>query len=326
MVVVTGATGHIGNNLVPLLLERGHAVRALVHSNRGRLNDQQVDVVMGDVRDRASLDRAFEGAEVVLHLAAKISIVGDPDGSVNAINVDGARNVAEAALDAGVRRLVHTSSCHAFDINGAPANADGTADETCGRPGPGHPAYDISKAAGEAEVRKVIERGLDAVIVNPSGVIGPNDPEPSRMGHTFLWLASGTMPSMIDGGFDFVDVRDVCSGILGALEHGKTGENYLLSGHHNTVGQLAEHVQALTGVKPPFFTSPMWLARFGAPFVELWYSLVGGEPIYTAEALHALRANPLSHAKAARDLGYTARPTRESVADILESFRADGRL
>ncbi|MCP4803928.1 MAG: NAD-dependent epimerase/dehydratase family protein [Proteobacteria bacterium] len=327
MIVVTGATGHIGNNLIPLLLERGHTVRALVHSNKGRLDAQKVDIVEGDVRDRASLDRAFEGAEYVLHLAAKISIVGDPDGSVHAINVDGARNVAEAALAAGVKRLVHTSSCHAFDINRVPSDtAAGTADETCGRPGPGHPAYDRSKALGEAQVREVIAKGLDAVIVNPSGVIGPNDPEPSRMGHTFLWLASGTMPSLIDGGFDFVDVRDVCDGILGALKLGKTGENYLLSGHHNTVGQLAEHVQALTGTKPPMFTSPMWLARFGAPFVELWYSIVGGEPIYTAEALHALRANPLSHAKAVADIGYSARSTRESVTDILESFRGDGRL
>lgn len=322
MVVVTGATGHLGNNLVPLLLSRGEQVRCLVHTNAGALEDFDVEVVRGDVCDRESLDAAFADADIVYHLAAKISIVGDPDGSVEAVNVDGAHNVARACLDAGVRRLVHCSSCHAFDIN-----TPEPVDETAGRATASHPAYDFSKFRGEERVRQVIAEGLDATIVNPSGVIGPNDPEPSRMGRTLLGFAQRTMPSMIDGGFDFVDVRDVVSSVVAAGERGRTGENYLLGGHWAHVTAMAGYVEELTGAKPPWFTSPMWLAQVGAPFMTAWHAVTGLEPLYTGEALHALRATrELSHAKAHAELGHDPRPTRDSVHDALRSFAAAGLL
>ncbi len=323
MVLVTGGSGHIGTHLVPALLAQGRRVRALVHSSRGTLARHDIDLVEGDVRDPESLRRAMEGVGVVHHLAAKISIVGDPDGSVQAINVQGPANVAQAALQAGVRRFVHYSSCHAFDIN-APAER---VDETCARPGPAHPAYDRSKAAGEERIRAAIERGLDAVIVNPCGVIGPDDPEPSRAGRMLLDLATGELPSLVEGGFNWVDVRDVVAGALAAEERGRTGENYLLSGHWASAAMLADLVHACGGQPPPWFNSPMWLARFGAPFVEVFSSLVGVEPLYTSEALHALRAMPeLSWDKAHAELGYTPRSTEESVRDALASFREQGRL
>jgi dihydroflavonol-4-reductase len=274
------------------------------------------------VRDLASLEAAFDGADVVYHLAAKISIVGDPDGSVEAINVQGAENVARACLSAGVRRLVHCSSCHAFDIN-----TPEPVDETRGGAGPGHPTYDQSKFRGEERVRALVAEGLDAVIVNPSGVIGPNDPEPSRMGHTLLGFARRTMPSMIDGGFDFVDVRDVVSSIVAASERGRTGENYLLGGYWTHVRELAGYVEELTGARAPAFTSPMWLAQVGAPFFSLWHALTGMEPLYTGEALHALRATrQLSHAKAERELGHAPRPVRDSVHDALRDFADRGLI
>lgn len=322
MIALTGASGHVGTNLLPMLLERGHDVRVLAFEGEDFTEIEGPEYQRGDVRDRASLDSAFEGAEAVIHLAAKISIVGDRDGSVWETNVTGARNVAEAALAANVKRLVHTSSCHAFNIN------DGAelVDETAGRPGPRYPAYDRSKAAGEAEVRKVIERGLDAVVVNPSGIIGPNDPEPSRMGRTLLNIASGRLPGLIDGGFDWVDVRDVCEGVLLALERGRTGENYLLSGHWLSVSDIAGLVEEFSGRKRPWFTSPMWLARMTAPIVHGLADLTGGEPLYTPEALHALRASPLCNGKAVGELGFSVRPTRDSVRDALASFREQGRL
>ena len=322
MVLVTGGSGHIGTHLVPALLAQGRRVRALVHRNAGTLERHDVQLVQGDVRDPASLAKAMEGVEVVHHLAAKISIVGDPDGSVQAINVQGPANVAQAALQAGVRRFVHYSSCHAFDIN-APAER---VDETCARPGPAHPAYDRSKAAGETEVRRAIEQGLDAVIVNPCGVLGPDDAEPSRAGRMLLDLARGELPSLVEGGFNWVDVRDVVAGGLAAEDKGRTGENYLLSGHWASAAMLAEMVQKHGGAAPPWFTSPMWLARFGAPFVELFASVTGGEPLYTSEALHALRAmKDLSCDKARAELGYDPRPTEHSVRDALASFKEQGR-
>jgi len=322
MVVVTGATGHLGTNLIPLLLEQGEHVRCLVHSNPGPLDAMPVEVFSGDVRNADQMRQLVDGADVVFHLAAKISIVGDPDGAVNAINVEGAENVARACLDARVKKLVHCSSCHAFDIN-----TPEPVDETGGRATAKHPAYDYSKFRGEERVRAVIAEGLDATIVNPSGVIGPNDPEPSRMGHTLLGFAQRTMPSMIDGGFDFVDVRDVCSSMLAAAERGRTGENYLLGGHWTHVTEIARFVEELTGAKPPIMTSPMWLAQVGAPFFELWHAVTGMEPLYTSEALHALRATrQLSHAKAGAELGHDPRPTRESVHDALNDFARRGLL
>ena len=222
-ITVTGATGHVGANLVRALLARGDQVRALIHrihrDNRS-LAGLDVERVAGDVLDPASLDRAFAGAEVVFHLAALISIQGDRGGLVPSVNVGGAKNAAEAALRAGVRRFVHTSSVHAFDLT-----RGGVIDETSPRSdGPHLAAYDRSKAAGERAVREVLaRRGLDAVVVHPTGIIGPFDFEPSRMGRTLLGLRDRSLPSLVAGGFDFVDVRDVVQALLAAAERGRTG-------------------------------------------------------------------------------------------------------
>lgn len=321
MVVVTGASGHIGCNLVRTLLARGRPVRVVVRSahNPG-LDGLEVEKNEGDVLDRPSLDRAFEGASVVFHLAAKISIVGDPDGSVRATNVDGPRNVALAALEAGVSRLIHVSSCHAFNLD-----HEGRIDEESERSGQGNPAYDQSKAAGEAEVRKVIEQGLDAVIVNPSGVIGPHDYRPSRMGQALLDVRDRRLPALVEGGFDFVDVRDVVEGMLAAETKGRTGESYLLGGRWISTADLMRLGASLCGSRAPRWTAPMWLARVGAPFMTAWAKLTRSEPLFTAEALSAL-ASPgrLSIDKAKRELGYDPRPLEATLRDTYAFFAEHG--
>lgn len=313
LTVVTGASGHVGGNLVRELLARGRKVRAMVHTEARALDGLDVEVVRGDVRDVGSLRRVFAGAERVFHLAALISIDGDKLGLVPATNVEGARNVASTALECGVKRLCHFSSIHAFHIA-----AHGQAvDETRPRAvAPHEGAYDRSKAAGEAAVREVIGRGLDAVIVNPTAILGRHDYGPSRMGRVFLDLFHGRLPSLVDGGFNWVDVRDVVAGALAAEEKGRTGESYILSGHWFSVPELAAMVEQVTGKRPPRFTSPMWLARTGAPFVELFGRLTGKEALYTRESLAALRSNrSVSHQKATAELGYRPRPTVETVED-----------
>ena len=193
--------------------------------------------------DADALRHAFDGVEVVFHLAAKISIAGDPDGSVRAINVDGVRNAATAALDTGVRRFVHVSSIHAFDCE-----QPGVIDETSARAvRPSLPAYDRSKAAGEVALHTVIDRGLDAVIANLTGVIGPYDFTPSRMGAVFVALGRGKFPATIGGGFDWVDARDVASSLLVLEVKGRTGENYLLPGHRASFATLAKLAANVTG-------------------------------------------------------------------------------
>jgi dihydroflavonol-4-reductase len=272
-----------------------------------------------------SLRRAFEGAEVLFHLAAIISIDGDRGGRVSAVNVDGVANVCQAALDVGIRRMVHFSSIHAF----RQTPLDEPLDETRGQVAddPSYPVYDRSKAQGEQRVRAAIERGLDAVIVNPTAVIGPCDYEPSRLGRTFLDLVNRKLPASIPGGFDFVDVRDVVSSALAAEEKGRTGENYLLGGHPHSVAELFGLFQRVTGAPPPRINAPLWAARLGIPFVMAWGRLTGREPLYTRDALHALGGNQqVSHERASRELGHNPRPTLESAEAIYKSFLDQGVL
>ncbi|NVB37108.1 SDR family oxidoreductase [Pseudenhygromyxa sp. WMMC2535] len=323
-VVVTGASGHVGGNLVRALVAAGREVRVLVREDTRALEGVAVERVRGDVRDPDSLRAAFEGAQVVFHLAALISIVGDQGGLVTQTNVEGPRNVARACLDCGVPRLVHTSSIHAFNLR----SREGQIDEAGPRSsGSRFNPYDRSKAAGEVEIRKAIDQGLDAVIVNPTGVIGPLDYKLSRMGEVFLQLSQRKLPSLIDGGFNWVDVRDVVAGLLAAETKGRRGESYILGGRWASVGELANIAESVTGVRVPRMTSPMWLAQVGAPFMEAWAKLTKTTPLYTAEALEALRANPrVSIAKAERELGYAPRPLEDSVRDIYTWFAEQGRL
>ena len=323
--VVTGASGHLGANVVRGLVAAGEPVRAVDVRCGAALNGLDVEFVQGDVLDPATLEAAFAGAEFVLHLAARISIAGDPDGSVRRVNVDGVRHVAEAALTAGVRRLVHCSSLHAYDVGAiaGPVRENGRR-ATDSR----LPAYDRSKAAGEDELRRVIDRGLDAVILNPSGMFGPVDPEPSRMGRVLLAMFRGRMPITVAGAFDWVDVRDVAAAVIAAAERARRGENYLVGGHRATVTELGRLAAEVSGRRPARLEVPLAPVRLAA---QAAVRLVGprraGRLLLTPESLHALETDPVVDcSKAIAELGYRPRPLAETVADLHASFVADGRL
>jgi dihydroflavonol-4-reductase len=321
---LTGASGHLGANLVRALVADGHDVTALVREDARALEGVPVGVVRGDLFDASALRAAFQDADVVFHLAARISIEGDRTGEVARTNVEGVRGVVAACLDVRVPRLVHVSSIHAFSVRPAgealdetrgPSDADADA-----------PAYDRSKARGEREVLAGVERGLDAVIVNPSGVIGPYDWKPSRMGRVVLALARGRLPALVSGGFDFVDARDVARSTIAAWQRGRRGERYLLSGSWWRVADLARVVARTSGTPAPKLVVPMALARAGAPFVELFGRLSRAEPLYTRDSLYALRHHhDVRHDKAARELGHAPRPLEATLADTLAWFREQGR-
>jgi len=321
-VLVTGAAGHVGLNLVKGLLDEGRKVRAMVNRNRAGLEDLNVEIVKGNILDRKSLDEALKGIDVVFHCAAKISIMGDPDGSVWETNVTGVKNMAEAAHAAGVKRFVHVSSCHAFQIN----KRGGVVDENTPKVKKGKaPAYDYSKAMGEEELRKVIAKGLDAVIINPTGIIGPNDLLKSRMGEVFLNILHKKMPTLVNGGFDFVDVRDVVKAAIGAEKKGRTGENYLISGRHFTIRELANIVNSLTGVNVPAFDTPIWLIKMIAPLAEKYALLTKSIPLVTRDSIHALEANKnICHYKAQKELDYYPRHIKDSVKDVYVCFKQRG--
>lgn len=322
--VVTGATGHVGNNLVRLLVERGWSVRAGVHRGDEALEGVDCERVPVDLDDEASLDAAFTGAEVVFHLAAVISIDGDRDGRVARTNVDGAARAARAAGRAGARRMVHMSSIHAFD----PEPAGEPVDEGRRRGLDSKKAYDRSKARGEAAVRRVAdEAGMEVVVVNPTAVIGPYDFGPSRAGQVLLDLARRRLPSLIDGGFHWVDVRDVAASTAAAAERGVAGESYLLPGNWVSVVEMAEVASAVTGVPRPRMVTPRWLAQGAAPFSVAWARLRRRSPLFTGESVHALGTyRHISGARAGAALGHAPRPFEETVRDTYAWFIERGLL
>jgi dihydroflavonol-4-reductase len=315
--LVTGATGHLGSNLVPLLVSRGHTVRALVRGAAPHLESAQR--VLGDVLDPASLEAAMEGVDVVFHLAGVISVVGGLHGLVRRVNVQGTANVLAAAAG---RRFVHMSSIHAWRQD----PVDEPLDET--RPLADRPrdhAYDRSKAEA---MRLVLDSARDAVVVAPTSVVGPGDWRPSRMGCVLGACFRGHLPVVVGGGFDWVDVRDVAEGTLAAAERGRAGEAYLLGGAWTSVRALADAAAEVAGVRRPWATCPAWLARAAAPAGLAVARLGGLEPVFTPESIQVLAtANPrIASDKARRELGYGARPLSATLEDTYRWFREHGRL
>lgn len=323
-VAITGATGHVGANLSRALLERGDRLRVLVRQDTRAIEGLDVERLEGDVLDRDSLVRLVDGVEVVYHLAAEISIERRFDRARWAVNVTGPRNMVSSCLECGVRRLVHFSSIHAL--------ADHPLDEPIDEmralaEDPRYLPYSRSKAAGEREIQAGIEKGLDAVIVNPTGVIGPHDYKPSLMGEGIQDLCLARMPGLVRGGYDWVDARDVAKAAMAAEVSGRKGERYLLSGHWIPFSDMAELIKEFSGVNPPRFVSPMWLARLGAPFVSAWAKFVGKRPRYTGGSLEILRGNRIMlHDKATRELGHNPRPLRETLEATIDWLREVGRL
>jgi dihydroflavonol-4-reductase len=323
--VVTGGTGHLGTNLVAALRAEGQDVLVVSQSQPSNATRLGAAWICADVRDAAAMRRAFEGADVVYHLAGVISVVGGMRGLVESVNVGGTRNVAEAALAAGVRRLVHCSSVHAFDLAAA---AGRVLDESSPRAvGRGIPAYDASKARGEVEVRRVVGRGLDAVVVNPTGVVGPVDEVPSRMGAVLLALWRRRLPAVVPGGFDWVDVRDVVAALRAAAERGRTGESYLIPGHRRAISQLADLARDCSGIAVTRRTAPAWTARTWSPLATVIARRTRSPLLPTREALRTLRSVPtVDGTKAARELGHHPRPIGQTVADLYRYFKETGRV
>lgn len=314
---ITGACGYVGLNLVRTLLEAGHEVVALdrVHSPHldARAHWQELDIF-----DASGLQRALEGVEVVFHLVAKISLAQEDEATWQ-VNVAGVKAVAEAALAAGVRRMVHVSSIASFDmfqIRGA------TIDETAPRStDPALPVYARSKYAGECELLKVAERGLEVVVCYPTGIFGPEDygsPLPHLNGN-MLDAARGRLPVMVEGGFDLVDVRDVAQGLLLAAERGRNGENYMLGGDYVQMIDACRMSARLVGARGPRFVLPLKLLKVISAVVEPVAKRLGKEAgSFSEVALTTIETSgPIDHAKASRELGYQPRPTEQTLRELL---------
>jgi dihydroflavonol-4-reductase len=319
MIVVTGASGLVGGNLVRSLLAQGRSVRALIHRDHRALDGLDVETVSADLTDLPSLQHAFRDADVVYHLASSISIRMDSWDEVERVNVMGTRNVIKACLQNNVRRLMYFGSIHAYDQ----APLDQPMDEE--RPlltGDHIPPYERSKVLAEMETRRSLDRGLDSVILIPTAITGPFDFRPSYFGQALQLLAKGRIPALVRGGYDWVDVRDVVEGAIQAERLAPSGGRYILSGHWHSLQHVARFVSEITDKPAPRFSVPIWLAQLAQPVMAKLAQINGGaQPLYTRPMLKAMKSNHnISHARATDDLGYSPRPFQQSIADTLNWF------
>lgn len=328
MIVVTGATGHIGNVLVrELLTARQQRVRALVLPSEDQRSIAGLDIEIshGDVTDRDSLESAFKGADLVYHLAGIVTIMPGMAGRLQKVNVGGMHNVIAACRATGVRRLVYTSSIHAI---AEPPH--GTVIDESQPFDPDHVLGDYarSKARATLFLMEEVRRGnLDAVICCPTGVIGPFDYGISNIGQLILDFASGHLKSYVSGAYDFVDVRDVARGLILAAEKGKTGRHYIFSGSQVQVPELMEELAIDVGHPAPTYRIPAVIARAAGVLASVYYRLLRRRPVFTAYSIDVLRSNSqVSSARARQELGFTSRPWRESIYDQVEWFRTQGML
>ncbi|MEI7848163.1 MAG: SDR family oxidoreductase [Chloroflexota bacterium] len=319
-ILVTGATGHIGNVLIRKLVEQGEKVRALIlpGEDTSHLRELDIEQVSGDVLDSSTLKKSFEGVEQVFHLAGIISILPGANPLIQRVNVEGTLNVLKAATEARVKRLIYTSSIHAL----ARIPHGTTVDESVPYdPENTYGIYDQTKAQATMHVQQAALAGLNAVIVCPTGVIGPHDYRSSMMGDVIRSAALRKLTPYVDGAYDFVDVRDVADGLIAAAEKGQSGSSYILSGQRISVRYLLETVREITGQSFASFKIPLPLAEFAAHFTPLYYRLSQTNPRFTPYSLEVLQSNSyISHAKASRELGYHPRPLFESIRDSIHWF------
>lgn len=326
-ILVTGASGFVGSAVLRALLEAGELVRALTRASspRDNLDGLGCEVVVGDMRDPVSMSAAMTGVKRLYHVAADYRLWARDPGEILRANPEGTRVVMEAALSAGVERIVYTSSVATLRVGGSGDVIDETAPLAEGE---AVGAYKESKVRAERLVeRMVAERNLPAVIVNPSTPIGPRDIKPTPTGRILVEAANGRMPAFIDTGLNLVHVDDVARGHLLAMDKGAIGERYVLGGQNATLAQLLAVIAVLTDRRAPTLRlprTPLYPLAWGAEAVA---AISGKEPFVTRDALKmASHHMYFTSAKAERTLGYTARPYRKAVADALAWFRAKGRV
>jgi dihydroflavonol-4-reductase len=322
-IAVTGASGHVGANLCRMLVHEGHQVRALIHEDIAGLEDVRLDLVFGNVKNESDLVNLCKDCEVVFHLAAYISI-RKRDPECNKVNAESCVNLIRAARKTGVRKVIHFSSIHAFRED--PLNNE--LDESRELALSSKFAYDKSKALGQQIMMGASSRDLEIVVLNPTAIIGPNDFKPSLLGKALIRFYKGQNPGLVPGGYNWVDVRDVCLAAVNAIHHGTGGECYLLGGSWQSLRTLTGKIGELGGHKPPSLELPVWVAMIGIPFLNLHALISRKTPLYTSLSLHTLKHSHrnISSKKAEIQLNFRPRPFDETISDTLNWFRGENYL
>ena len=324
--LVTGATGFVGAAVARALLREGWEVRALARKGSDRRNLQRiaVEVVEGDLNDAASLSAAVAGCEALFHVAADYRLGAFDPRELYRTNVDGTRNILNAARAAGVRRVVYTSSVATIGIpkDGSPGSEEtpSTVADMIGH-------YKRSKFLAEEAAREAVRAGSEVIIVNPSTPVGPGDIKPTPTGQLVFDAAAGRMPAYVDTGLNIVHVDDVAAGHLLAFHRGRPGERYILGGQDMSLREILGEISRLVGRKPPSVRLPSAVVMPIAYVAEAVARVTGRPTRVTVEGVRMARKLMFfSSAKAARELGYQWRPPTQAFADAIEWFREQGLL
>jgi dihydroflavonol-4-reductase len=316
-IAVTGAGGHVGNVLCRMLAAKGLPVKALYHRYNKSLEGVNVELVQGDVLNKNDLYKLLQDCNVVIHCAAIISINGDPAGLVFETNTKGPQLILETAVELGLEKIIHISSTHA--VKELPHNIP--FNETRSYKTAKDYAYDYSKATAEHIMLKSdLSTQIKTVVLRLSSVLGPYDFKPSELGKALLDFYHRKIPVLPEGGYNFIDVRDVCNSIINSIEKGCDKEVYLLAGKYYKMKAFADTIKEVTGIKTPRRTIPYKAMKAALPFVQ-WYSrMVKAAPLYTIESIDALKnGHPgMDVSKAMAAFGHQCRPLTESIRDFYD--------
>ena len=325
---ITGATGFVGSAVLRRLLKEGHRVVALVRatSDKSNLAGLPVEIVTGDLTDPDSFAGALAGCDCVFHVAADYRLWVPKPSEMYECNVTGTRNLMLAALKAGVKRIVYTSSVATLGLNSDGIPAD---ESTPVRFSDMIGHYKRSKFLAEAEVKRLVEeQDLPAVIVNPSTPVGPRDIRPTPSGRVIIDAASGRIPAYVDTGLNLINVDDVAVGHLLALDRGKVGRRYILGGQNMTLREFLSQVAIIADQSPPKVRLPQSLVLPFAYFAEGWARLTDrGEPLITVDGVKLSKKKMyFSSERAMRELGFRPGPVEDALRDAVNWFRENNYL
>jgi len=327
--IVTGAAGHLGGVVTSMLNEQGRSVYALCLPDEKHLpQGENIKVFTGDVCNIDSLTDMFGSCEnesvTVIHCAGIVSIASKYNQKVYDVNVNGTKNIISLCEKYNIEKLIYISSVHAIPelpAGGIITEADSfSPDDVTG-------LYAKTKAEATQCVLDYVKRGYKANVIHPSGIVGPGDFGRGHITQLVIDYCKGGLTSAINGGYDFVDVRDVAEGILSCCENGKSGECYILSGQYYKVYELLNLLHEITGKKKIKRILPLWFIKITAPLSELYYKILRQPPLFTAYSIYTLHTNAnFSHKKAAKELGYTACPMTQTLADTVSWLKENNRI
>mgnify|MGYP001075919511 CR=1 FL=1 len=316
--IITGAAGHLGNTIIRMLLHRGETIRGLILPHEQGSDGENIRYIRGDVRDKDSLRSLFEQTRerevYVIHTAGIIDISEKVSPLMYDVNVNGTKNVISLCEEYQVKRLLYVSSVHAIpekDKLGVLTEVRHFSPELVVG------GYAKTKAEATQAVLDAVERGLDAVVVHPSGILGPYDNSGNHLVQMLQDYITGKLPACVRGGYDFVDVRDVAAGCLQAVLRGKQGECYILSNRHYEVKDVLKMAKGFCHGRK-ILVLPMWMVKAAAPLLAAISKHRKERPLYTKYSLYTLHSNDrFSHDKATHELGYRPRDLKQTIRDTV---------